>query len=106
MAAARRPRVAAVGLADDDGALAALQSDVAGALAQGGWYTAERRRFLAHVTVARIGRGGPRQPPELPVPPAGPATANAVSLYRSHTGGSGSRYEPLATVGLTAGGGG
>ncbi len=72
--------------------------------AQGGWYEPERRRFLAHVTVARIGRNGPRQPPELPAPPAVSAAAASVSLYRSHTGPSGARYEPLATVRLLPGG--
>lgn len=96
----RRPRVAALGLMDDTGELAALQSSLAGTLARGGWYEPERRRFLAHVTVARIGRNGPRQPSELPAPPAVPVVSPSVSLYRSHTGPSGARYEPLATVGL------
>ena len=100
----RRPRVAAVEFMDGAGALSALQAALAGALAQGGWYEPERRRFLAHVTVARIGRNGPRQPPELPVPPAVSATADAVSLYRSHTTPSGARYEPLTTIRLAPGG--
>jgi 2'-5' RNA ligase len=96
----RRPRVAAMELIDDTGELAALQASLATALARGGWYEPERRRFLAHVTVARIGRNGPRQPSGLPAPPAVPVTAPSVSLYRSHTGPSGARYEPLATVRL------
>jgi 2'-5' RNA ligase len=98
-----RPRVAAIELIDDTGELAALQSSLAAALEQGGWYERERRRFLAHVTVARIARNGPRPPPELPAPPAVPIVAPSVSLYRSHTGPSGARYEPLATVALLVG---
>lgn len=100
----RRPRVAAVELADDAGELSVLQAGLASALAQGGWYEPERRRFLAHVTVARIGRNGPRQPTALPAPPAISAVADAVCLYRSHTGPSGARYEPLTTVRLLPGG--
>jgi 2'-5' RNA ligase len=96
----RRPRVAAVELVDDEGELAALQADVATALSVGGWFEPERRSFLAHVTVARIGRNGLRQPPELRAPPTVSAIADAISLYRSHTGASGARYEPLATVRL------
>ena len=87
-------------LVDDAGELSALQAGLASALAQGGWYEPERRRFLAHVTVARIGRNGPRKPPPLPAPPALSVVADAVSLYRSHTGPSGARYEPLRTVRL------
>ena len=98
---ARRPRVAAVEVDDAGGELAVLQADVSAGLVDGGWYEPERRPFRAHVTVARIGRNGPRQPPELPAPPpAASATAGSVSLYRSHTGPSGARYEAEATVEL------
>ena len=99
----RRPRVAAVELGDETGELATLQASLAGALTRGGWYEPERRRFLAHVTVARIGRNGPRQPAELPSPPAVAVIVPSVSLYRSHTGSAGARYEPLATVALASG---
>jgi 2'-5' RNA ligase len=98
---ARRPRVAAIEVSDAGSGLAVLQADVSAGLTAGGWYEPERRPFLAHVTVARTGRNGPRQPPELPLPPpAVSATARSVSLYRSHTGRSGARYEAVATVGL------
>jgi 2'-5' RNA ligase len=101
---ARRPRVAAVEVADADGDMAVLQRDVSAGLAGGGWYEPEHRPFRAHVTVARIGRNGPRQPPEFPAPPpAVSATAGSVSLYRSHMGASGARYEAVATVGLVPG---
>lgn len=99
----RRPRVAAVELVDDADGLSVLQAGLASALAQGGWYEPDRRRFLAHVTVARIGRNGPRRAPELPTPPAVSATADSVSLYRSHTRPSGARYELLTTVRLLRG---
>jgi RNA 2',3'-cyclic 3'-phosphodiesterase len=98
---ARRPRVAAIEMADAGGDLAVLQADVSAGLAGGGWYEPERRPFLAHVTVARIGRNGPPQPPALATPPpAVSARASSVSLYRSHTGASGARYEVVVTVGL------
>ena len=57
----RRPRVLAVGLADTTGALAGVQARVAAALVAGGWYRAERRSYLPHVTVARV-RGELRHP--------------------------------------------
>jgi 2'-5' RNA ligase len=100
----RRPRVAAVGLMDGDGStgvsLGALQSAIADALMRQGLYEPEARPFLAHVTVARVGRGGLMRPPELAPPAPVPFTAETVSLYRSRPGASGARYEPLATVGL------
>jgi 2'-5' RNA ligase len=99
----RRPRVAAAQLADATGELAALQASLATALADGAWFSPERRRFLPHVTVARVGRRGPPHPPELAPPPAVSATAHSVSLYCSHTGPAGARYEPLATVRLVPG---
>jgi 2'-5' RNA ligase len=98
----RRPRVAAVRLPGGEGnrgaGVAALQSAVAAKLARAGWYEPEARPFLAHVTVARAGKGGLSRPPELTPPPAIRFTAETVSLYRSHTGPAGARYEPLATV--------
>lgn len=94
----RRPRVCAVRLVDVDGALAAVQSRVAEALVEGGWYEPERRPFLAHVTLARIGRDGPSQPSSPPPPPAVRFAAEAVILYRSHTEPGGARYEPLESV--------
>jgi 2'-5' RNA ligase len=96
----RRPRVAAVQLSDGTGHVAGLQAGLATALAQGGWYEPEARPFLAHVTVARVGRGGLSRPPELAPPPAVPFTAETVSLFRSRTGPAGPRYDPLVTVGL------
>jgi 2'-5' RNA ligase len=100
---ARRPRVVAIELSDGDGALARLQSELARALQAGGWYQPEPRRFLAHVTVARVGRGTPPAPLSLELAPPLPLrfVSTAVTLYRSHLGSEGARYQPLETVGLS-----
>ncbi|MEA2385920.1 MAG: 2,3-cyclic 3-phosphodiesterase [Thermoleophilaceae bacterium] len=91
----RRPRLFAVDLADPDGACAALQAAVAGALEAGGHYKPERRDFWPHVTVARVVRGARTVPPITTPPPASPFTAREVTLYRSHLGGGPARYEAL-----------
>lgn len=94
----RRPRVLAVALSDPSGALAGAQAVLADALADGGWYQPEQRPFLAHVTVARVGRGA-RVPREAPAaPPAVALRAPSVTLYRSHLRREGARYEALARV--------
>jgi 2'-5' RNA ligase len=100
---ARRPRVAAVALGAGGDGLADLQAAVGATLAAGGWYRPERRPFLAHVTVARIrgtGGAGLLHPPDLASVPALRFIASSVTLYRSHTGPPGARYEPLTTIGL------
>ena len=53
----RRPRVLAVELEDVGAGLARVQSALSDVLVAGGWYKPEQRPFLAHVTVARAGRG-------------------------------------------------
>jgi RNA 2',3'-cyclic 3'-phosphodiesterase len=99
----RRPRVVAAAVVDDpvrDGRLSALQAALAGALIAGGFYDAEDRPFLGHVTVGRVGGRARVRPVELPPPEASPFVASAVTLLRSHLGPGGSRYEPLARVTL------
>jgi 2'-5' RNA ligase len=110
---ARRPRVLAVSLADDDGALGRVQSVLSESLQAGGWYLPETRPFFGHVTVARVDKG-PRPPhaphaphaarmtrvprgsrEELPAPPRLEFRASTVTLFRSRLGGAGARYEPL-----------
>ena len=59
----RRARVLTVALADEGGALGALQAELAAGLAAAGVYTPEARPFRPHVTVARI-RSGARGPPD------------------------------------------
>jgi 2'-5' RNA ligase len=96
----RRPRVLAVELSDDGGRLGTVQSALSGALAEGGWYTPEKRPFLAHVTVARVGRGARvRRGVELPRLPDDLAfVGSTVTLFRSRLSPSGARYEGLASV--------
>ena len=82
---ARRPRVLAVELADVGGRLGAVQAALSEALATGGWYTPEQRRFFPHVTVGRVGRGARvGRGSELPV--VGEEVAfegSTVTLFRS-----------------------
>jgi RNA 2',3'-cyclic 3'-phosphodiesterase len=97
----RRPRVLAVGLEDVGGALGAAQAALSQALAAGGWYKPEARPFLAHVTVARVGRGGRVRAAELEALPAGLEVAGSrVTLFRSRLSQAGARYEALSSVEL------
>jgi 2'-5' RNA ligase len=91
----RRARVLAVALDDATGALAALQSEVAGALAGAGLFEPEARPFRPHVTIARL-RSGARAPRALdPAPEPLAFEAGPVTLYRSRLGRGGAVYEPL-----------
>jgi RNA 2',3'-cyclic 3'-phosphodiesterase len=96
----RRPSVLAVELGDEHGALAAVQSTLSGALHAGGWYVPESRPFLAHVTVARVGKGDRATREPLRSPPGQSFTASLVTLYRSRLSASGAQYERLHTVSL------
>jgi 2'-5' RNA ligase len=96
----RHPNVLAVEVHDTAGELAALHHELAGSLEQAGLYEPERRRPLAHVTVAR-GRPGPQPPPALSAVAHGTTfAARALTLFRSHTLSSGARYDPLRRVAL------
>jgi 2'-5' RNA ligase len=103
----RRPRVLAVAVEDETGALARVHSRLAGALEAGGWYRPEARPYLAHVTVARVAKD---QRLRVPTPPGPPPLALAdsatVTLYRSHLSPGGSRYEAVRVVRVDGGGGG
>lgn len=102
----RRPRVLAVQLGDESGALAAIQASLSAALSAGGWYAPEGRRFLPHVTVARV-RGRTRvRPSTLPAMPRLSFCATTVTLYRSRPGAGGARYEGLRIIELGQGAGG
>lgn len=92
----RRPAVLAVEIEDLSGALARMQASVAAALVAGGWYEPERRRFLAHVTAARVARGARIRAVELPAPEPFAFTGTAVTLFRSRPGPGGTRYERLS----------
>jgi RNA 2',3'-cyclic 3'-phosphodiesterase len=87
-----------VGLSELEGdRLARVQATVAGALIEGGYFAAEHRPFLAHVTVARVTARLPRSLDLSPPDPA-PFTGDRVTLFRSRLGSGPARYEPLATV--------
>jgi 2'-5' RNA ligase len=106
----RRPRALAVEVHDRDGELVRLHDELEDALAKAGRWQPERRRFRAHVTVARV-RGGQRrarkgageraaswpQPPPTPHATFFPA---ALTLYRSFLAAGGATYEPLARCSL------
>ncbi|MFL5817071.1 MAG: RNA 2',3'-cyclic phosphodiesterase [Conexibacter sp.] len=96
----RRPRVLAVALDDRHGRLGALQEQVVGRLAAGGWHDPEERGgrdYLPHVTVARVrGHGAASHGGALPAPPAMAFDGAALTLYRSRLHPDGARYEPLS----------
>lgn len=94
----RRPRVLAVAVEDDTGSLARVQSALAQALNAGGWYRPQTRPYLAHVTVARVGKDRGLRVPPPPPPPVVLAETARVTLYRSHLSAKGSRYEAVRTI--------
>jgi 2'-5' RNA ligase len=96
----RRPRVLAVELDDVGGELEALQARVSEAMVGAAGYVSEKRPFLAHVTVARVRRGGRAPRGELPGPPALRFTPAALILYRSHMRREGATYEALVSAPL------
>jgi RNA 2',3'-cyclic 3'-phosphodiesterase len=98
---ARRPRVLAVALSDPEGVIARVQSVLSDALVAGGWYAPESRPFLAHVTVARVGRDSRVRPVSVPPPPDDlMVRCSRVTLYRSQLGAGGARYSAIASVEL------
>ena len=97
----RRPRVLAVDLADDGGALAGLQARVSDALEAGAGFEPEKRPFRPHVTVARVPRGAHVSArDELAAPSPLQFAGAAVTLYRSRLSRAGAQYEPLARAEL------
>jgi RNA 2',3'-cyclic 3'-phosphodiesterase len=98
-----RPRVLAVGLSDLEGVLGRARGVLSDVLVRGGWYKAESRPYLAHVTVARLGRAArvPGARSRLVAAPT-PLTfeGTTVTLYRSRLSPRGARYEALASVAL------
>jgi RNA 2',3'-cyclic 3'-phosphodiesterase len=97
----RRPRVLTVELDDVESRLAAVQSEVARALADGGFYAPETRPFLAHVTVARVHREARIRPLELHPPEPMRFTGTKVTLFQSRLGQGPARYEALASATLS-----
>ncbi len=119
----RNPRSLALEIGDGDGWLEHLQRAIVEAFAMAIAWEPDRRRFRAHVTVARIGRGKPSRSsrasgsggrragagkggggeetdargPFLPPTPQLSFTPGAVVLYRSWLDRQGASYEALAT---------
>ena len=91
----RRPRVAAIAIEDPRGELARLQADVSARLAALAVHTPERRRFLAHATVARRSRGTEGRVAPLE---AGDdeLAVSSLALYASRLTPAGARYHALA----------
>ena len=116
----RRPGVLAVEVQDREGGLAALHRAVSSALADATGWQPERRRFRAHITVARA-RGSRRSrrrdrfrgsrgsgmaangaPLALPATPQQSFTPASVVLYRSRLAPGGASYQALAECELLA----
>ncbi len=105
----RRPRALAVEIHDDrDGGLARLHGALRGALADATGWQPERRRFKAHITVARMrGRSAIRRSAQaeeaaLPATPPLNFTPEAIVLYRSWLSPAGASYQALVTCDLLA----
>jgi 2'-5' RNA ligase len=102
----RRPRALAVEIHDSGEGLARLYRGVSDAIASATSWEAERRRFRAHVTVARMhggatsSRGSAPTWPALPATPPAIFTPSSVVLYRSWLSPAGASYEAIATCGL------
>jgi 2'-5' RNA ligase len=96
----RRPQVLAAALADPWEELSRHRAALAGTLTAGGWYRPESPPFLPHVTVTRVRRGAHVRAAELDGPEPLAFTASRVTLFRSHLGAGGARYEPLRMIEL------
>jgi 2'-5' RNA ligase len=98
----RRPHVLGVELLDPTGALTSLQAGIAATLSAEAGYEPDHRRFLPHVTVARVRHGARPQQRELAPLPAVPEgfAGEALTLYRSHLGAGPARYEVVASLPL------
>lgn len=97
-AALGRGRALSIDLADTRGECTALQRAVSDALAAIGAYEPEPRAFRPHVTVARGRRVNARGLP--PLPATDPFDGRALTLFRSHLGRGGARYEALVSAPL------
>jgi RNA 2',3'-cyclic 3'-phosphodiesterase len=91
----KRPRSLAVEIGDRDGRLGRLQRSVAQALAGASGWEPERRRFRAHVTVARM-RDSVDGHAILPPTPRLTFTPDALVLYRSWLAPAGAEYQVIA----------
>ncbi|MEA2295952.1 MAG: 2,3-cyclic 3-phosphodiesterase [Solirubrobacteraceae bacterium] len=89
----RHPRLLAVEYADPSGRCGALQAAVSDALVEAGLHQPERRRWLPHVSIARL-----RDEPVRPSLDGLGFTPEQLVLYRSLLGGGRpARHEALRT---------
>jgi RNA 2',3'-cyclic 3'-phosphodiesterase len=96
----RRPGVLSVALGSAEG-LVALHTAVVSALREAVGHEPDHPSFRPHVTVGRMRRGTGVRPAALaPPPPVLAFAPEALTLYRSHTGPDGARYEALAQAAL------
>lgn len=118
----RRPHALAVEIHDRDGQLRRVHERVSEALCEASTWQPERRRFRAHITLARVRGGslGARRPRDvsigtavdrsrsrrtsleqaLPATPRLSFTAETIVLYRSWLASDGASYEALASSAL------
>jgi len=102
----RRPRALAVEIRDRAGGLTRLHESVTRAISEATAWEPERRRFRAHITVARMreqrkrSRGPGGADPRLPATPQLRFTPESVVLYRSWLSRAGATYEAIATCRL------
>jgi RNA 2',3'-cyclic 3'-phosphodiesterase len=97
----RRPRALSLEIHDDEGELERLQRELVQEVRSAVAWEPERRRFRAHLTVARVrGReshlGAPGESIALPATPAVSFRPESLTLYRSLLEPTGARYEALA----------
>lgn len=98
----RNPRVLCVGARESgsSGRLVELAERVERAARNAG-FTAERRPFRPHLTLARAARGKrPRMPSDLGYADPTPVEVSVLTLFRSDLHPTGARYTALATFPL------
>lgn len=94
----RRPQVYWIGIEDPTGGLAGLAAAADLAIRRAGFGPADKP-FVAHLTLARTGRG--LRGPDLVdlvaglTPPDGPLTISSITLYKSDLRPEGPLYTPL-----------
>ena len=95
----RRPRALAVEVHDRGGGLASLYEAVSSETSRAIDWEPERRRFRAHITVARMRESRRRhaiaEGARLPATPQLRFTPESLVLYRSWLSRAGASYEPL-----------
>jgi 2'-5' RNA ligase len=97
----RRPRALAVELHDDaGGGLLALRDAVARELEAACAFESPSRRFLPHVTVARMRAGDAPHERALPPTPRLAFEPGTLTLYRSWLGPTEASYEALASCSM------